>query len=275
MKITYWGVRGLIPTPGSNYIKYGGNTVCVGIEDEQKNILALDAGTGLTVFGRNLLSTSLGKGKGVFNMLITNSHYDHIQGFPFFIPAFIPKNTINIYGSELLARTLEDVLEGQMNPNFSPIQTLKNLSSNLVFKQLKEIENTTIGSLNIDVVKLPRENGCTLGVKVFSEKNMIIYAPNVIYSENKIDQSIVEIYKDADLLIHNSALEENHYYLWEQAVRYAGLANVKRISFINHHPNLKDKDLEQFLEVLKIFALNEGYKDLQISVAQEGYSIMI
>ena len=95
MLVTFWGVRGSIPTPGESTARYGGNTPCVTIEHKD-TLLIIDCGSGLRVLGNALLQKS--KGQPIeADILISHTHWDHIQGFPFFIPAFIPKNTFKIY----------------------------------------------------------------------------------------------------------------------------------------------------------------------------------
>jgi phosphoribosyl 1,2-cyclic phosphodiesterase len=136
MQITFWGVRALVPSPGQETTVTGGNTLCLTVQGTGGESLAIDAGTGITPWGRSLLAGPFGKGQGELDLFITHPHYDHIQGFPFFVPAFIPGNTIRLYGSNYCKRTMEQVLESQMNPIFSPIQSLKNLNSNLIFPEV-------------------------------------------------------------------------------------------------------------------------------------------
>ena len=94
MKIRFWGTRGSIPTPGQRTVRYGGNTACVEVRDLAGHLLVLDAGTGLRELGLNLNGTS----PLTVDLLLSHLHWDHIQGIPFFRPAFDPKSTLRLYG---------------------------------------------------------------------------------------------------------------------------------------------------------------------------------
>src|ERR1700685_1978283 len=114
MLITFWGVRGSIPTPGPNTAKIGGNTSCVEVRAGNA-VLIFDGGTGLRLLGKKLLPEM----PLVAHMFFSHVHWDHIQGFPFFEPAFVAGNMFHLYGGNNVSRTLEETLAGQMDhPNF-------------------------------------------------------------------------------------------------------------------------------------------------------------
>ena len=98
MEVTFHGVRGSIPAPGPETIRYGGNTCCVSVRSDQGKLLVLDMGTGIISLGRQLLRTEFGKGQGHGAILLSHAHWDHIQGFPFFAPVFIPGNRFSVFG---------------------------------------------------------------------------------------------------------------------------------------------------------------------------------
>ena len=98
MEITFYGVRGSVAVPGPGTNEYGGNTPCIHVQSKKGYEIVLDAGTGICNLARKFLATPLGKGQGEVAMLLSHTHLDHIQGFPFFIPAFIPGNKIKIFG---------------------------------------------------------------------------------------------------------------------------------------------------------------------------------
>src|SRR3954471_15313251 len=129
MKIRFWGVRGSIPAPGPETNRYGGNTSCVSVTTATGGLIIIDMGTGLMHLGNALMAAEFGKGKGRATILLSHTHWDHIQGLGFFAPVFVAGNQFTVWGPGGSPAVLESILEGQMDPNFSPLQTLKNFSA--------------------------------------------------------------------------------------------------------------------------------------------------
>src|SRR5690349_20446512 len=129
MRATFWGVRGSIPAPGPETNRYGGNTSCISVRTAGGELIIIDMGTGLMHLGNSLLPGEFGKGHGKATNLLSHAHWDHIQGLGFFAPVFIPGNHFVLRGHGKSSSMLEGILEGQMNPNFSPLYTLKNLGA--------------------------------------------------------------------------------------------------------------------------------------------------
>src|SRR3984885_10662560 len=129
MRLRFWGVRGSIPAPGPETNRYGGNTACVSIATANGGLVIVDMGTGLMHLGNTLMAQSFGKGGGKASILLSHTHWDHIQGLGFFPPVFIPGNHFTLWGPGGSDGMLESILEGQMDPNFSPLQTLRNFSA--------------------------------------------------------------------------------------------------------------------------------------------------
>ena len=146
MKIRIWGCRGSIPTPGQNTVRYGGNTTCVEINDSN-NIIIVDAGTGIRRLGEDLINRQIND----INLIISHSHWDHIQGFPFFAPIYSDKTNINIYGSSSGSyKRFEDIFKQQMTYEYFPISFLE-LEANIKFHNIDE--TLQIGNLNISTIK--------------------------------------------------------------------------------------------------------------------------
>ena len=131
MRIKFWGVRGSIPAPGPDTIRYGGNTSCVSIHTASGKLVIIDMGTGLMHLGNAMLAGDHGKGAGKAAILLSHAHWDHIQGFPFFVPLYVPGNTFRIHGGAKSSPMLEGILEGQMAPQYFPVQTLKNMGASI------------------------------------------------------------------------------------------------------------------------------------------------
>src|SRR5258706_15354270 len=133
MKVKFWGVRGSIPCPGVGTAKYGGNTSCIQVVGGQE-IVILDAGTGIRDLGLQLMES---KKPVRVHLLITHTHWDHIQGFPFFTPIYVPGNELFIYGPRALEKSLEEALMFQMQYSYFPVRGVE-LAAKVKFPELGE-----------------------------------------------------------------------------------------------------------------------------------------
>ena len=130
--VKFWGVRGSIPTPGPQTSRYGGNTPCLELNYDGDNFFILDAGSGIRVFGQYLMTL----GKPIkSHIFISHMHWDHIQGIPFFVPAFIPGNEFVFHGTQEADLKLEDILADQMNPVNFPVQ-IDEMASKFIFQEM-------------------------------------------------------------------------------------------------------------------------------------------
>ena len=151
MEVTFWGVRGSIPAPGPGTVRYGGNTSCVSVRTDAGGLLVLDCGTGARNLGLALLTdeatADFRRGCGEAAILLSHTHWDHIQGFPFFSPLYVAGNTFRIYGPAESSALLEGILEGQMAPQYFPVQTLKNMGAHIDIKAVAgELPSTWSGA---------------------------------------------------------------------------------------------------------------------------------
>src|SRR5882762_11720624 len=145
MRIQFWGVRGSIPTPGPDTVHFGGNTSCVEVRAADK-LLVFDGGTGLRLLGKQLVKQMPLEA----HIFFSHVHWDHIQGFPFFAPGFVPGNIFHLYGGSHLDRTLEETMAGQMeNPNF-PVH-LSQMGSAMTFTGLKDGQSLELGPEKVKV----------------------------------------------------------------------------------------------------------------------------
>ena len=135
MIVRFWGTRGSIPTPGAGTARYGGNTSCVEVRSDDGNLFIFDCGTGIRQLGLSLLGASPKPPR--IHLLIGHTHWDHIQGFPFFKPVFFPGTEINIYAPLGFQRSLEDAMAGQMQYSYFPVK-LTDLSSRIHYTELDE-----------------------------------------------------------------------------------------------------------------------------------------
>ena len=155
--ITFWGTRGSIPTPGPQTARYGGNTSCVAVEGGKDELVILDAGSGIRPLGRQLHTSGNGNGGMSADILVSHTHWDHIQGLPFFQPLNVKGNSVRIYGSAQEGVGLESILDRQMDPMVFPIP-LRALAAELTVTEIAG------GAFEIDGSR-SRHFGCGIPVR--------------------------------------------------------------------------------------------------------------
>lgn len=211
LKITFWGVRGSVPVPGPSTVKYGGNTACFDLKSDDGDWIIFDAGTGLRVLGQSL---DLSKNYDI-HLFISHPHWDHINGFPFFPPVYIPGNRVTIYGPGTFELSLEDIINGQMKYTYFPVRTAE-LNAEFKYKELKE-ESFTLGNLYVETHMLNHPVTC-LGYKIkYRDKVFVYLGDNEPYynvfndNDNEVDHfakdmnnRLAEFVKGADTLISDA-----------------------------------------------------------------------
>lgn len=246
--IHFWGVRGSIATPGIGTVRYGGNTPCVEIRCHGKRII-MDGGTGIRSLGQELLNQLPVQG----HIFFTHSHWDHIQGFPFFIPAFIKGNTFDIYGRIAPnGATLQERLEDQMHhPNF-PVP-LRIMGSTLNFHNVEVGEKIDLGNGVTVETGMLNHPGEATGYRVSWGDRAAVYATDTEHLADGIDLNLVNLARNADVLILDATYSDEQYWsktspkvgwghsTWQEAIKVAQAANVKTL-VIYHHDPLHDDD---------------------------------
>lgn len=247
--VQFWGVRGSLPIPGAGTVRYGGNTACVEtIIDGQR--LVFDGGTGIQALGRHLVNNSSRVQAHVF---FTHTHWDRIQGFPFFSPAFVEGNRLDIYGAPApTGASIKQSLTNQMlRPNFST--PLQSMAADMVFHNISA--GTIIRLENGVTVETVTLNSSTsaLGFRVSHKGYSLVYATDIQNSDNGIDQNLLYLAQDADLLIYSATPTEiSHAALngtvtvpWEMGVELAKQAHAKETVLFYHSPIHDDNYLER------------------------------
>ena len=250
MRIKFWGTRGSIPICEADSIRYGGNTTCVEVRTADGELIVLDAGTGIRKLGLSLLQDPAFQQKGY--IFITHTHWDHIQGFPFFVPAFMPKNHFVFYGQFKLYGRLEDSLKGQMEHIYFPVR-LKDMGSRLEFVEIIE-EEVQIGSARVVSRHLNHPQG-VLGYRIEDKDNVFVFATDTEHYLDRIDHKVVELARDADVLAYDSQYTEEEYpqkigwghSTWRAGVEIAKAANVKQLVLTHHDPMHNDGFLDDVL----------------------------
>jgi phosphoribosyl 1,2-cyclic phosphodiesterase len=207
LRITFWGVRGSIPTPGPSTVKFGGNTSCVEVRCGDELVI-FDGGTGL----RNLGNQLAGRGGPIHaSMFFSHVHWDHIQGFPFFAPAFIAGNSFDLYGGHNVTHTLAETLQGQMNyPNF-PV-TLAQMGATMRFRDLHEGEIVRLGpegAVRVRAARLNHPDG-VFGFRLEYGERSMVYATDTEHYEY-LDPKVLDLARGVDVFIYDAAYTPEEY----------------------------------------------------------------
>ncbi len=282
MQVQFWGTRGSLPKPGPTTIRYGGNTLCVEVRTAQGTLVVIDCGTGLHGLGLKLLSPG---GKGLTgNILISHTHWDHIQGLPFFAPFFVSRNKWDIYGPTGLNQSLRETLAGQMQHTYFPIST-DEFGATIHYHDLVE------GAFDIDDVKVTTQYlnhpALTLGYRLEADGATVVYCcDHEPFSRavadgcaefSGLDQRHADFIEGADLLIHDAQYTAAEYPSksgWghsssEFVVRLARHAKAKRVALVHHDPLRSDDSMDRIVEKFKT-ELNADGSPLLVSAAAEG-----
>jgi phosphoribosyl 1,2-cyclic phosphodiesterase len=206
MRIRFWGVRGSIPAPGPETNRYGGNTSCVSVHTANGGLVIIDMGTGLMHLGNALMAGAFGKGTGRATILLSHTHWDHIQGLGFFPPVFVAGNSFTVWGPGPggSPQVLEDILEGQMDPNFSPLQTLKNFSARFDVCAAPLDASWQTEGLTITAHEHPHGATTALAFRLEEAGRVFVYASDVGYPETGPTPESIAHYRGAHVLLHDS-----------------------------------------------------------------------
>lgn len=279
MRIEFWGVRGSIPVPGPSTVRYGGNTSCVSVQADGRWIV-FDAGTGIRPLGRRIVS----EGGGLdINLFLSHVHWDHIQGFPFFAPALRSDARLTVHGSDSHDRTLASILQGQMEgPNF-PV-SLQQMGAAVHFVPLSEGAIVPLHDgagrpfASVANARLNHPNG-VLAYRLLEEStgSSVVYATDTEHVPGRIDDALVELARDADVLIYDGMYTpEEHpsrqgwgHSTWQEGVRVARAAGVRHLVVFHHDPERSDEQLDALHAVASAHARASGGPE-SVSFAREG-----
>ena len=249
--VKFWGVRGSIPCPGPQTVRYGGNTPCVEMQVGGKRFI-FDGGTGIHVLGQSLLP----KMPLEAYIFFTHSHWDHVQGFPFFVPGFVAGNKFHIYGAVAPdGSTVEQRLNDQMlHPNFPvPLQIMQ---SNLDFCEVSPGKTIHIEDIAVETVLL-NHPGESVGYRVNFNGGSAVYVTDTEHYPDKLDENVLRLANNADILIYDSTYTDDEYYsskspkigwghsTWQEAIKVAEAANVKTLVIFHHDPSHDDEFLDR------------------------------
>jgi len=336
VKVRFWGVRGSIPSPGPKTMRVGGNTTCLEILPGDGQHMIVDAGTGIRELGLDLMARGTA-GKLKTNLFLSHTHWDHIHGFPFFVPAFIPGNRIALYGPvNALNESLKEIMTKQMHYSYFPVP-LHHLGAKMSFDELKEgppfdVDGVKVTAkyLNHPVTVLgyrfeykgkvvvtefdtepyqnifskeddqkddfddflfgddfEKEVGPPVGADEPSEQDPEgkTSAEEDYYEAEKaakeMNQRVIELARDADLLIFDAQYTAEEYQgkvgwghsTYDDAIRVATEANVKRLAFSHHDPTRNDDAIDEIEKYVNDQLVSMNRTDVHIFAAREGMEI--
>ena len=273
MYIRFWGVRGSIATPGKETVRYGGDTSCIEIRCG-KEIFILDAGSGIRKLGNKILKDK----PQHINILFSHFHWDHIQGFPFFAPVFNKKYSITLIGERKMNFTLEQLFTAQLMFPYFPL-SLAELDAKISFRELSKNDSIVMNNVTIKIARLNHPGGC-IGYRIEYGGKSFVYATDTEHYSS-IDKSLFELSLNADVLVYDSNYTEDEYSgkigssksgwghsTWNQGVKIAKAAKVKKFILFHHDPSHDDKFMDN-LEKQAQKKFKESY------AAYEGMEIIL
>jgi phosphoribosyl 1,2-cyclic phosphodiesterase len=280
-RLTFWGTRGSIPTPGPQTMRYGGNTACISLTGPDGRLLILDAGSGLRPLGHELMSR---RGKRLSaDILISHTHWDHIQGLPFFKPLSGKGNSFCVYGAAQEGVSLQEILRRQMDPMVFPVP-LEAFGAKVEVHEIVE-GDVALGDYRVRAFRL-RHPGTTLGYRLGSAdggREIAYLTDNELGSGGRYPVSddwrarLVQFLAGTDTLIHDAMYTEQFIKLragWghstpRQAVDLAAEAECARLILFHHEPEHDDATVDALLADARAYALKVAPK-LVVEAAMEG-----
>jgi phosphoribosyl 1,2-cyclic phosphodiesterase len=288
-QIQIWGARGSIPTPGPQTARYGGNTPCLTVETdgaEGPHLVVLDAGTGIRPAGRALVEAR--QGPLVVDLLVSHTHWDHIQGLPFFAPLFDERSEVRIWGPKQGSVDLERILREQMNPVVFPVP-LEQLDAKLTVTHV-EPGAFEVGGFAVRAMAL-RHPGTTFAYRLVPRGG----GPSVVYvTDNELGtggsynegpgwrRNLIAFAGGADVLIHDAMFTaeelERHrgwgHSSYAEAVTLAAEAGVRKLVLFHHKPERHDAGMDALVAEARTLAGGLA-RDLAVEAAVEGVSLTL
>ena len=280
MRIKVWGCRGSIATPGPSTNRYGGNTTCVEVRLDSGHLIIFDAGSGLRGLGKSLCKE---EATTEFYIFLTHAHWDHLAGFPFFLPAYSPKYSIHVRGGPKAKGALESFLKQQMQPPYFPVP-YRMMNARFDFTQGGP-RKRNIGEAEVIPIPISHPNG-GYGFKVIENGVSFVFIP-----DNELDyrheggltrDEYIDFVRSADLLMHDSQYSDEEYRLkrtwghtpFSTTVRLGVDAGVKRLGLFHHDPDHSDCELDRFEESART-QVSTGNSDVEVFAVREGMEISL
>ena len=245
--VKFWGTRGSIACPSPEYIKYGGNTSCLEVIADDRHII-MDAGTGIRGLGKKFLAHDIREA----HLLLTHTHWDHINGFPFFVPAYDPNRSIHIMAGHLNAESdgIRGALSQQMDSPMFPVP-LEAMRANLRFEDFEAGDEFNIAGVKVRTAPLIHPNRAT-GYRLEYNGKAFCYITDTEHAPGDPNQRILGLIEGADMVIYDSTYTEEEFpskigwghSTWNEGIRLCQAAKVKRLAIFHHEPDHDDAFME-------------------------------
>lgn len=246
LTVRFWGVRGSFPCPGPATVRYGGNTSCVEVRCGERLII-LDGGTGLVPLGETLLQAAAPISADI---LYSHTHIDHVLGLPFFAPARQAGAALNLWAGHFGTR-LEDVLRKLFSPPLLPVSPSE-LGARFDYRDFRTGETLDLhDGVTVATAPLNHPDGAT-GYRIDYAGRAVAYVTDTEHSPVAPDEHVLHLVRDADLMIYDSTYDDRDFArhvghghsTWQEAVRLAAAAGVRRLALFHHHPRNGDDTLD-------------------------------
>jgi phosphoribosyl 1,2-cyclic phosphodiesterase len=305
MKIRFWGVRGSIPVPGPQTNRYGGNTSCVEVRPKQGPHLILDAGTGLRRLGKEMMQTAFGEGKGRAHLLISHTHWDHIQGLPFFSPLYQEGNQFYVYARQRDDTHLRAVFASQTEDPYFPVP-FNHVKANVAFRELVEGARFEIGDVKVACTRL-NHPWIAMAYRLDCDGASMVYCtdtapftdillehefistppkpgesldPDHAEKLRRMRENLVSLCKGAHLLIYDTQFTPDEYRAkphWGHstpldAIEIGLAAKVKTVALYHHAPERTDEEMDDILKATRKQVSGSG---LEIIAASESLELTL
>lgn len=308
MKVRFWGVRGSFPVPGQRTNRYGGNTSCVEVRPRGGDPIIIDAGTGIRRLGKQLMQDAFGDGRGTAHLLISHTHWDHIQGLPFFSPLYKRGNTLHLFARQRDDTHLRAVFESQTEEPYFPVP-MASLKAEICFHELMEGQSFEIGAAKISCTRL-NHPWIAIAYRIDVDGASLVYASDTapfrdILLEHEfiakppvlggpldprdaaklwaMRESLLRLCQGADVLIYDTQFTSDEYRSrphWghstpDDAIEMALEARVKTLVLYHHAPARSDDEQDAILDVCRIklagapFEVLAAYEGMELSVGEE------
>lgn len=306
IQVKFWGVRGSIPCPGPKTMKYGGNTACIELRFPEVNRhIIIDAGSGIRDLANFMLAHDLPKGPIATEIYLSHTHWDHIMGFPFFVPMYIPGSSIKVFGPVTYEdEPLEAVVGGQMKYRYFPVN-MGELAGKIEYSRLKEDPNIDLGdgiTLSTTIINHPitalgyrftfRDAVFCTAYDAEPFRNLFVTDPNdPAYDElmaqegeavaREQQQVLENFFTGADLLVHDAQYTLHEYEQgkigWghspiEDVIAVARRAGVQRLALFHHDPERSDDQLDAMTDT---YCAPADKDSMKIFFAREGQEIIL
>lgn len=289
MRVRFWGVRGALAATGAGAQGVGGNTPCVEVRDDEDDALViLDAGMGLYWLGKSLLAGPHGRGKGEATLLLSHTHWDHIQGFPFFVPFYLPGNRFAVWGGG--GHDIAAVLEGQLDSTYSPIVSVANMGATIRVGRIEDAGELSVGPIAVRHARLGNGAHDVTGYRLEEGGRSLVYLCEVEHRDGPAPEALA-LARGADVLIHEAYYTDEELPLAEglagplapraqghsshaRAVDLALAAGARRLLFFYHHPDHDDATIEAAVARARERARARG-ATLEVDAAREGTELRI